>query len=117
MFAETRHAGGAIAAVDAASAAYGNRNAKYSLQVVGVTPTPAAHAAVREHIAQLKRELAPHLHGGVYMNWLEGEEARERTRQGFSAETYKRLAALKAKYDPDNRFSHSYNFRPAADRA
>lgn len=112
MFAEIRHAGGAIAWVDSGSAAYGNRNAMYSLQVVGVAPTPEIKRAVRKHIAQLKSDLMPHLHGGIYMNFLEGEEARDRTRQGFSPEAYTRLRALKTKYDPRNMFSHSYDIPP-----
>jgi FAD/FMN-containing dehydrogenase len=111
-FGEVRHAGGAISKVDSHSAAYGNREALYSLQVVGMTPTPEIHAAVSQHVAQLKSELGPHLHGGVYLNFLEGKEARERSRQGYSPETYARLRTLKAKYDPQNRFSHSYDIRP-----
>jgi FAD/FMN-containing dehydrogenase len=114
VFAEVRHAGGAISRVDPHSAAYGNRDAVHILQTVSATPTPEVHAAVRHHISQLKRALTPHLHGGVYMNFLEGEEARERTQQGFLPENYLRLQQLKAKYDPQNRFSHSYDILPAA---
>ena len=108
-FAEVRHAGGAISKVDPDSAAYGNRDAQHILQVIGAAPTPEIHAAVRNHISHLKTALTPHLHGGVYLNFLEGSEARKYTTSGFSQDTYKRLQALKAKYDPKNRFSHSYN--------
>ena len=116
-FAEVRHAGGAISRVDPQSAAYGNRDAQHILQVIGGAPTPEVHAAVRQHISQLKRALTPHLHGGVYLNFLEGSEARESTRAGFSPETYQRLQALKAKYDPKNLFSHSYDISPLASQA
>jgi FAD/FMN-containing dehydrogenase len=115
MLAEVRHAGGAIAKVGPEAAAYGNRDAMHSLQVVGVTPTPEIHAAVSQHIAQLKSDLAPYLHGGVYLNFLEGEEARKNTQQGYWPETYARLRALKTKYDPQNRFSHSYDIPPMND--
>jgi FAD/FMN-containing dehydrogenase len=115
MFAEVRHAGGAIAKTDPHSAAYGNRDTMYSLQVVGVTPTQEIHAAASKHINQLKSELGPHLHGGVYLNFLEGEEARNRTQQGYLPENYARLRALKTKYDPQNRFSHSYDIPPMKD--
>ncbi|CAG0953349.1 Mitomycin radical oxidase [Anaerolineales bacterium] len=111
--AEIRHAGGAITKVDPAAAAYGNRDATHILQVVGGAPTPEIHEAVRRHITQLWRALTPHLHGGVFMNFLGGEEARERTQQGFSLEAYLRLQQLKTKYDPQNRFSHSYDIPPA----
>jgi hypothetical protein len=111
--AEVRHAGGAISRVDPQSTAYGNRDAAYLLQMVGGAPTPEVHEAVRQQIAKLKRGLAPYLHGGVFMNFLAGQEARSLTRQGFSPEAYLRLQQLKAKYDPQNRFSHSYDIPPA----
>jgi len=112
MFAEVRHAGGAIAKVDPHSAAYGNRDALFSLQVVGAAPTPEVHAALRQYIAQLKGELKSHLHGGVYLNFVEGGEARASTQQGFLPENYTRLRMLKAKYDHQNYFSHSYDIPP-----
>lgn len=108
VFAEVRHAGGAISKVDPRSAAYGNRDAIYSLQVVAAAPTPEVHAAVKEYVAQMKRSLGGHLHGGVYLNFVEGAEARGLARKGYSAEAYERLQNLKEKYDPRNRFSHSY---------
>jgi FAD/FMN-containing dehydrogenase len=46
---------------------------------------------------------------GVYLNFLEGQEGQARARDAFSEEGFRRLQALKAKYDPDNRFSHSYD--------
>jgi len=72
-----------------------------------------AQAAFRQHAGQLKQALQPHLAGGVYLNFLEGEEARSHSRDGFSAEAYHRLQALKALYDPDNCFSHSYDLAAA----
>jgi hypothetical protein len=107
-FAEIRHAGGAISKVDPNSAAYGNRDAQHILQVVAGAPTPEVHAAARDHISHLRTALKPHLHGGVYLNFLEGSEALERAVDGFSKDAYKRLQVIKAKYDPNNRFSHSY---------
>lgn len=112
LFSEIRHAGGAISTVDPRSTAYSHREAQYGLQFISAVPTPEIRASVSQYIAQLKQTLAPHLHGGVYMNFLEGEEARQRTPQGFSAEAYARLQMLKYKYDPQNMFSHSYAIPP-----
>jgi FAD/FMN-containing dehydrogenase len=106
---EVRHAGGAIARVDPSAAAYSHRAAPFSLQMIGATPTPETQAAFHERVTQLKQALQPHLTGGVYLNFIEGEEALARSRDGFSAEAYRRLQELKARYDPDNRFSHSYD--------
>jgi hypothetical protein len=105
---EVRHTGGAIARVDPASNVFGHRTAPHVLAMIGAAPTPAVHAALRQHQAQFKQALQPHL-PGVYLNFLEGEEARTRAREAFSPEAYRRLQAIKAKYDPDNRFSHSYD--------
>jgi FAD/FMN-containing dehydrogenase len=78
------------------------------MQVVAAAPTPEVHAAVKEHVAQMKRSLGDHLHGGVYLNFVEGAEARESAKKGYSAEAYEQLQRLKEKYDPRNRFNHSY---------
>ena len=106
---EVRHAGGAVARVDPHSSAYSHRAAPHILQVIGMTPTPDAQAAFRQRVDQLKRALQPHLTGGVYLNFLEGEEALAQSQAGFSPEAYRRLHSIKAMYDPDNRFSHSYD--------
>ncbi|MCX8024181.1 MAG: FAD-binding oxidoreductase [Thermanaerothrix sp.] len=113
MFSEIRHAGGAISAVNPATTAYSHREAQYSLQVVAVVPTPEIQASASRYIDQLKQRLTPYLHGGVYLNFLEGDEARERTPQGFSAEAYARLQRLKSKYDPHNMFAFSFVIPPA----
>ncbi|MBC7812100.1 MAG: BBE domain-containing protein, partial [Burkholderiales bacterium] len=42
-----------------------------------------------------------------------GQESRERVKQGFLPENYKRLTEVKAKYDPDNYFSFGFNIPPA----
>ena len=114
IFAEVRHAGGAISRVNSQSAAYGNRDAVLILEVLGAAITPEIQAGIRNHVSQLKSALTPHLHGGVYMNFLEGEDARKHTRQAFSPEAYTRLQELKARYDPQNRFNLSYDIPPAA---
>jgi FAD/FMN-containing dehydrogenase len=106
---EVRHAGGAIARTAPSANAYSHRAAPHILQMVGMTPTRDAQAVFRQYVNQLKQALQTHLTGGVYLNFLEGEEALARSRHGFSTEAYRRLQELKAKYDPDNRFSHSYD--------
>jgi hypothetical protein len=108
-----RHAGGAITRVDPQTAAYSNRDARHLLQLIGITPTPEAHQQLEGYVSQFKQALAPHLTGGVYMNFLEGEESFQRAQDGFSPEAYRRLRELKARYDPDNRFSFGFNIPPS----
>ena len=75
---EVRHAGGAITRIDPQSSAYSHRDAAHVLNLIGMTPTPEAQVAFRQHVAHFKQALQPHLTGGVYLNFLEGEEALAR---------------------------------------
>jgi FAD/FMN-containing dehydrogenase len=105
---EIRHAGGAISRVSPEAAAYGNRDATLIMETIAVTPTPEVSHAIEEYNREFQRALTGHLTGGVYLNFLEGREARERTPDAFSVAAFHRLIAAKAAYDPDNRFSHSF---------
>jgi len=49
------------------------------------------------------------------MNFLGGAEARARTQDAYSEGTYRRLMAIKARYDPDNVFRYAFAINPAAD--
>lgn len=113
VFAEVRHVGGAVARVDPLASAYGNREASLLLQMVGPAPTPEAYGHLAQYTNQIKEHLRPYLTGGVYMNFLEGEESQRRVESGFSPAAYQRLMALKAAYDPDNRLRSGFNVQPA----
>lgn len=113
LVSELRHVGGAIARGDAAAIAVGNRDAQFYFQMVGPTPTPEAHAAVESYIRCCKAELQPYLHGGVYLNFLKGNEARQRVQDAYRPGTYERLRELKATYDPDGMFRYSYQLGEA----
>jgi FAD/FMN-containing dehydrogenase len=112
VMAEIRHAGGAIARVSADANAYSNRDGQLVMQVVGITPTAEAHNRVKSYAEAFRRELQPALTGKIYLNLNEGEVQRERTPDGYSAENYYRLQAIKALYDADNRFDHGFAITP-----
>jgi hypothetical protein len=108
IFAEIRHAGGAMARVAPEASAYSNRQAELLLQMVGVAPTPEAFRQLGAFTSQIKQRLQPYLTGGVYMNFLEGEESQQQVARGFSPEAYRRLVALKATVDPANRLRSGF---------
>jgi FAD/FMN-containing dehydrogenase len=114
LVAEVRHAGGAVSAVDPSTAAYGNREAQHVLEIVGILPTPEIAMAFEAQVAGIKQEIGPHATGGTYINFLELDEKRRRTRAAFSAESWSRLLAIKAEVDPDNLFRHGFDLNPAS---
>ena len=55
--------------------------------------------------------LAPHLSGGVYLNWA-SEESADRVEHAYGP-NYERLVALKDQYDPTNFFCSNQNIKPS----
>ena len=49
---------------------------------------------------------------GVYVNFLGADEAPGRIREAYGDAIYERLAAVKARYDPNNVFHHNQNIEP-----
>jgi FAD/FMN-containing dehydrogenase len=103
--------GGAIARADSDATAYGNRDAAYDCFPAAIWEEPMED---ERHIAWARafwEAMRPFATAGVYANNL-GEEGEARVRAAYGA-NYARLAALKAKYDPDNLFRLNQNIRPA----
>lgn len=48
----------------------------------------------------------------MYLNFI-GSEGQDRVRAAFGDENYRRLAAIKAEWDPDNIFRGNQNIIPA----
>jgi hypothetical protein len=59
------------------------------------------------------RDLRGFSTGGTYVNFLTEEEGDERIRAAYG-NNYKRLADIKAKWDPENMFCMNKNIPPAA---
>ncbi len=103
--------GGAIAQVDGAATAYANRDAADDCFPAAIWEDPAEDD---RHIAWARgfwETMRPFATGGVYANNL-GEEGEARVRAAYGA-NHARLAALKAKSDPENLFRLNQNIRPA----
>jgi hypothetical protein len=103
---EIRHAGGALARGSSQASAFGNRDAAMLLEIVGVTPTPEDVSSVRRQITRISAAISTDLTGGVYLNYVEGEDRRHGVVDGIGRSAFERLARVKASLDPDDVFDH-----------
>jgi FAD/FMN-containing dehydrogenase len=105
--------GGAVARVDRADTAFDHRHLPFNLLVLGAWEEPAADDDNIAWVRATWAAMQPHAAEGVYMNYLEAEGGIDRLQAAYGSENYRRLAALKASYDPENRFRVNQNVRPA----
>ena len=107
---EVRQIGGALEGPPGALSPMAHAGAAYTLNAIGITPTPAQAAAVRIHLEKLEASLRPHVTGHTYLNFLDLEGATpQRIRAAYSSEDWDRLTGLKATYDPHNVFRFNRN--------
>jgi hypothetical protein len=106
LFTEMRHAGGALSRGGKVASAFGNRDASILLEMVALTPTKQDIAAVRSLTAQTRQRITEDLHGGLYLNFLEGDDRRFGAKEGLGEQNYRRLTEVKAQVDPHDLFNH-----------
>ncbi|WP_432097059.1 FAD-binding oxidoreductase [Streptomyces sp. bgisy100] len=88
------------------------RNASWVAHPFGLWEDPADDERGRRWAHDIRADLQPWSSGAVYLNFI-GNEGEERLISGFGPENYRRLAAVKATYDPDNVFRLNHNITPA----
>ncbi|HEX6506591.1 MAG TPA: FAD-binding oxidoreductase [Chloroflexota bacterium] len=112
---QMRVLGGEMARVPRDATAFYHRDAAIMLSGISVWMDPSEsprHVAWTETFG---RAMAPYANG-VYVNFL-SDEGEARIREAYGPETYERLAALKARYDPTNLFHLNQNVKPTDDSA
>jgi FAD/FMN-containing dehydrogenase len=87
------------------------RTAAWCVHPFGLWSDAADDARGRQWAKDVRAAVAPWATGAVYLNFI-GEEGEDRVVAGFGAEAYRRLAAVKRAYDPENVFRHNHNIRP-----
>ncbi|MCC6069482.1 FAD-binding oxidoreductase [Massilia sp. GCM10020059] len=90
--------------------AYPHREALYAMNVHTRWLDPAEDAACLAWAREFFKAAAPHAAGGVYINFLNEDEA-DRIAAAYGP-NYRRLKEVKAQYDPDNLFRSNQNIRP-----
>ena len=109
------HLGGAVARVPHDATAYAGRDAPHNIVIDGVwLPDESGELAAAETAwaRRFHAALQPHRAAGVYVNFLDADDDSNRVREAYGDHTYRRLAEVKARYDPDNVFHHNKNIRP-----
>ena len=102
---EIRLLGGALGGPPGALNPLAGTAARFSLNAIGLTTTPAPADAVRAHLARVTETTRPFATGDTYVNFLDLDQATpERMRAAYSNADWARLTALKAAYDPDDLF-------------
>jgi FAD/FMN-containing dehydrogenase len=106
--------GGAVARAPRNATAYPNRDPEHDM-VIDAAWLPEQDDTVGASETAWAREfltaLQPHS-AGVYVNFLDSDDDTNRVREAYGDDTYWRLAAVKAKYDPDNVFHNNKNIQP-----
>jgi FAD/FMN-containing dehydrogenase len=103
--------GGAAGRVDPAATAFAHRDAAYSFHILGGWMDAAQDDEVQSWVKEFYGAMAPYSTGGVYVNLL-GSGEHERVQAAYG-DNYRRLAALKKKWDPENLLQVNHNIPPA----
>ena len=104
--------GGATARVPDGTMAISERGAPFNLHVTSLWEDPADDAENIAWTRALGAAMKPFSTGRVYVNFI-GDEGEERVIASFGRDGYRRLQAIKDRYDPDNLFRSTQNVKPS----
>ena len=88
------------------------RQAPWFVLTFGMWDDPADDERGKRWAQGTRRALSAWATDAVYLNFI-GDEGQDRVVAGLGAENYRRLAAVKAQYDPENIFHLNHNIKPA----
>ena len=115
-YAAMFHMGGAVARVPHDATAYAARDVAHNIVIDAAwLPDESGEQTVVETAwaRRFVQALQAHRAGGVYVNFLDSDDDSSRVREAYGDQTYRRLAEVKAEYDPDNAFHHNKNIEPS----
>ena len=104
------HFGGAVARVGDGATAFGHRGAPYILNLIARSSTGEDYEPQVTWAKELFAATEPFQSGGTYVNFLTDDG---QAKDAYEPETFGRLQALKAQYDPENVFALNQNIPPA----
>jgi FAD/FMN-containing dehydrogenase/pimeloyl-ACP methyl ester carboxylesterase len=104
--------GGATARVPEGTMAISERGAPFNLHITSLWEDPADDEENIAWTRALGAAMKPFSTGRVYVNFI-GDEGEERVVASFGRDGYRRLQAIKDRYDPDNLFRSTQNVKPS----
>ena len=104
--------GGALNQLEAEHSPVGNRDARYVLNIAAAWETAGDDQPNIEWAREAWNDLKAFSTGGNYINFLTEDEGPERIAAALG-KGLERLAAIKAKWDPQNVFRTNRNIQPA----
>jgi FAD/FMN-containing dehydrogenase len=113
-FAILEHSHGAAARVPGAATTFSRRKEGLALVIFGLWSKAKEDGVNIAWTRNFHAAMRPWSDGSVYVNSLSEDESG-RVREAYG-ENFERLRAIKAKYDPQNRFRHNQNIPPRAER-
>jgi hypothetical protein len=102
---------GVAAKVKNSATAWGNRGARYAEVIVGVDADPKSKEKMTKWARDYWTALHPHNLPGAYVNFMMADEGDDRIKATYGA-NYKKLVAVKKKYDKQNLFRVNQNIKP-----
>jgi FAD/FMN-containing dehydrogenase len=108
-----RSVSGAVSRVARDATAYAHRRAELMIVTLTAGSEPAV-AAAEPRLDAIWRGLAPHV-TGAYANFLSSATETD-VAAVYPPATYRRLAAIKRRYDPGNVFAGNHNIAPSPTR-
>ena len=113
-YAAMFHMGGAVTRAPRETTAYPGRDVEHNIIIDAAwlpeqddTVGAAETAWARTFLGALQPYRT-----GVYVNFLDSDDDASRVREAYGDDTYRRLAEVKARYDPENVFHHNKNIQP-----
>jgi FAD/FMN-containing dehydrogenase len=107
---QLRALGGELRRRPADSAAFSHRDKPFLVASINIWVDPSESPRHRAYSEGFWQEMKPHARG-VYVGFL-GDEGEERKRSAYTPDSYRRLAEIKATYDPENLFRRNHNIAP-----
>jgi FAD/FMN-containing dehydrogenase len=102
---------GAVHRVSRDATAWSTRDASFNMVIAGIDPDPRKADELKAWGRAYWKAIHPYNMAGAYVNFMMDDEADGRV-QATYGENYKRLLAVKSKYDPKNLFRVNQNIQP-----